>query len=122
MIGDNINGFNVVFLQGKIQTLSLEDKDSDKPSLRILLVSFHSAKPVGGKVRYYKLHMPIVFFGRPALKLAQKFKVGDNILVEGKLRQHESGKYKLIGIHADFSDAVYRTISSDEILDDKGDE
>lgn len=98
---------NLAILEGEMSNIKFEDLTSDKPVCRFELLSYHASKPamVEGKikVKYYSCPIAVTFYGKPVFKIKKKFVNGDNVFVQGKLRIHESGRCKLIGVHIDFT-------------------
>ena len=110
-------------LEGKITglthqvnvTVDGDGVEHKKDETKFMLIFYHAGKPKMGKVTYYTSSMSVTFYGLPAIRVLTKFRNNDWILVQGHLRQHESGKYKLVGVHIDFTDPVWININPSDI-------
>jgi len=118
-----LNSFNLVLLEGQIVGLTHSINAQGKDEVKFMLLFYHAGKPINGKVTYYTSSMSVSFYGTPAIRVMTKYRNGDWILVEGHLRQHESGRFKIVGVHMDFTTAVFITPNSEDIKEiDNGEE
>jgi single-stranded DNA-binding protein len=112
-----VNNLNIVYLEGNVFEKKLIETNTGKSVLKFILYNCHISNPDEKlKVNKYDLKIPVNMFGKPAVKMNERIKNGDLVLVEGMLRfDEETNKFKISAVHITHSTAIMREL----VINDK---